>query len=351
MRKYLLGLVLLFSTLISIGQEKVFLQNGEIGNGLIRERAGECIIITPNHVVSNAFGEISVTNKNKIKTEANFIQSYPLDLALLRLSDKVTLDCKYWEVSNFFNEALDKVSTGFVEYLDEFGYANVIHVNIIARTATDFIIIPQKSNISFVKGMSGSTFYIEYAGEKIVAGMLMSLEEDSEQAYVLQIDDILRTLSPFFDIQRDVHVDENAPKKIGVLLIKNDIMDSDMSKKLVASINIGALYSASYKFSKNDYIKDNLDDILSGTHDLVIPNSIQIELDQLLLGNITFEREINRKKMHSIHATFNGGVYETSNLNLVRAINSTGKGVGFDETSSENQALKSLLTNLKNQFK
>ena len=351
MRGQLSVCLLLLFPFLTFAQETVFIKSNEIGNGIICERAGECFVITPDHVVSESVSDILVSNANRINSTANLIEAYETDLAILRISKSSNAICENWDISDQFNKAIDNMSTGFIEYLDEFGISNMVHVNITSKDQTSFIIIPQNANIGFRKGMSGSSFYINYQGEKILAGMLMSMEDDSKQAFVYQIDDIMRTLAPFFDIKRQVETSYSGPKRLGVMLLKDHDRYVDMNNQLVANINKGTSYKAYSKFSENDYVAKEFDNIVLGRSDLVIPNKLRKELDQLFLGNVTFDSETNRKNMYVVHARLNASLYLTSNLNLMDSYSFMGKGIGFDEKSAEKQAIKSLLTNIENQFR
>lgn len=343
---------LLFYAFFLFSQETVFIESNEIGNGIICMRAGECVVITPNHVVFDSGGdEILISDKNKVNTTAHLIQAFSSDLAILKISKEKDFVCKDWEISSQFKNALDDVSTGFVEYLDESGISNLVHVNITSKDETSFIIMPQNANIGLQKGMSGSSFYINYKGEKILAGMLMSMEEDSVQAFVLQIDDIMRLSSPFFDVKRQGSTTYNGPKRIGIMLFKDRDRFVEINNQLAANINKGTAYRAYSKFLENDYIENKFDNIVLGQSDLIVPEKLQKELDELLLGDITFEREKNRKNMFIVRARLNASMYLTSNLSLIDSFVFMGKGLGFDEKSAEKQALKSLLTNIENQFK
>jgi hypothetical protein len=351
MKQQILGYFFLCFPLFCFGQETVFVKSNEIGNGIVFERAGECFVITPSHVVSESVGDILIKNKNKVNVIATLDGIYASDLAILRISKSSNSICANWEVSEQFNIAVDNISNGTIEYLDEFGISNMVHVNITSKDKTSFIIIPQNANINFRKGMSGSSFYINYKGEKILAGMLMSMEDDSMHAFVYQIDDILRTLAHFIEVRTKVAVNNNAPKRIGIMLLIDNVKNSNINNQLVNSLNQGRLYRASSEFSKSKNVLEEFNNIVDGRDQILIPNKLKQELDQLFLGTITYAREKNRKNMHIVHANLKGGIYSTTNFNLINAFSLTGKGLGFNELSAEKQALKSLLNNLKNQFK
>ncbi|MDO5969645.1 hypothetical protein Q4Q35_07485 [Flavivirga aquimarina] len=351
MKQQLCAPLLFFFSCFLFAQETVFVKSTEIGNGIICERAGECFVITPAHVVSESVSDILVRSANRINNTANLIDAYEADLAILGITKSSSTTCKSWDISDQFDRAIDNVSSGFVEYLDEFGASNMVHVNITSKDQTSFIIIPQNANIGFRKGMSGSSFYINYQGEKILAGMLMSMEDDSKQAFVYQIDDIMRTLASFFDVKRQVETTYNGPKRLGVMLLKDNNRYVEVNNKLVTNINKGTSYKAYDKFAENDYVEKEFDNIVLGRSDLVIPSKLRKELDQLFLGNVIFETETNRKNMHTVYVRLNASLYLTNNLNVIDSYSFMGKGLGFDEKTAEKQAIKSLLTNMENQFK
>jgi len=332
-------------------QEIVFLEGNEVGNGILQSRLGECFVITPNHVVDNGAGDILVKGMNNVNSKAKYISPYPLDLAILRVNKGHNFNCENWEISEYYESALKNVSNGYVKYLDEYGIENLIHVNIISKDEFGFWIIPQDPNFNFFKGMSGSSFYIDYNNHKILAGMLMRLGENSKEAFVYQMDDILRTLSPFFEVKTKKRTSEKSFKNLGVLITQDSDKNSSLTNDLVSNLNQLKTYKAVSKFTKNDYIEKTIDDILSGDSGIVVPGSIKKALDELLLGNVTLIKKTNGKNMHVIHANFTGGTYDTENFNLIKSISISGKGLGFDESSAEAQAIKSLIANLKNQMK
>ena len=351
MKKQIFILLLSFSSSFVFSQLSVFVKSSEIGNGILCQRGGECFVITPLHVVINSMGEMIIFNEDKIKTTAEIEGEYDSDLAILNTVKNSNLSCKELVVSDYFLKALDNQSSGTVEYLDETGVYNVIHVNITHKDNIGFTIIPQSGNSSFTKGMSGSSFYFNYKGEKILAGMLMSIEEGFVEAFVLQIDDIIRVLSPFFEIRSDNPLDRNGPIKLGIMILNEGLKEQVISNQLVSSFNRNNQYRAYSKFSESEYIADVFEDIILGSNDVVIPSKLRKELDEIFVGNITFTIETNSKNMYIVYANFNGGLYSTQNFNLLNAIVRNGKGLGFDEISAKKIAIKSLLSNLKNQFK
>ena len=351
MKKAVCTSFLLFFTFFVFSQQSVFVKSSEIGNGILCERAGECFVITPLHVVEDTMGEMIVFNESKVKSIAKIEGEYDSDLAILSMVKNPNLSCTQLIISDYYSKSVNNLSSGTVEYLDESGVFNIIHVNITYKDNIGFTIIPQSGNTTFSKGMSGSSFYFNYKGEKVLAGMLMSIEEGFVEAFVLQIDDVMRVLSPFFEIKTGDSPVRNGPKKIGVMLLKDGKKESIITNQLVTGFNQEKTYKAFSKFPESKHIEEVFDDIILGSSDVMIPSKLSQELDEIFIGNITFTMNTNRKNMYNVYADFNGGVYSTKNFNLINSIIVSGKGLDFDESNAKKQAMKSLKNNIKNQFK
>lgn len=198
----ILILLSLFFSASLWSQETVFVKGDENGNGFSRSRYGKCYVITPNHVVASS-GSINIINKKRLKLKGRLIESFEPDLAVLEIEDSEGFNCEEWELNTNTATALDNSSTGFIDYKDEFGTTNYFHVNITSMDDSSISIIPQNSDTFFSKGMSGSSLYVNYKGDKVLMGMLISLENDLKTGYVYQIDDIFRVLEPFFKVEEN----------------------------------------------------------------------------------------------------------------------------------------------------
>lgn len=350
MKKQFLILVLLFSSSIVFPQQPVFVKSNEIGNGILVNRAGECFVITPEHVVFETSSDILIKTKDKVNLSARLLEAYDSDLAILRLKNSKDFSCNSFHVSAFLDKAIENQSTGTVEYLDDNQINHIIHVSITSKDVSSFSIIPQSQNIGFRKGMSGSSFYINFKDKKVLAGMLMSMEEDSKHAYVMQIDDVMRTLSPFFDIKTKT-LKRTGKKNIGVMIFRDNEKDEQMNYSFVNKINESKSYKAYDNFTESLYVNEIFDDITSGRSDLVIPDKLKSEIDELFMGNISFAYKSNRKSMYTVSISFTGGLYSTSNFEIKSEIIIQGKGVAIDKLIAEKLAVNSLISNLKTQFK
>ena len=85
-------------------QETVFIKAVENGNGFTKERAGECFIITPNHVVLENFGDVRIVAKNRLELKGELIESFEPDLAILKLEESTNFNCKPWQKNEDINE-------------------------------------------------------------------------------------------------------------------------------------------------------------------------------------------------------------------------------------------------------
>ena len=326
-------------------QETVFVKAAENGNGFIRERVGECYIITPNHVVLENLGGIKIVAKNRLELKGELLESFEPDLAILKLEKSANFNCKPWQKNENLNEVLEDASMGFLEYRDEFGASNLLHVNITSKDQESIAVIPQDQNQQFVKGMSGASFYVNHKTEKVLLGMLLNIEEDLKTGYIYQIDDIDRTLSPFFDIEGD------KPKKLGILILKDDVIFTEVTNKVTTNLNSNKKYQTSKKLLNTEFLYKEFSSIVGGRFNKEVPKKIKENIDEVLLGEVTLSKSINSKNLYKINARLAANLYSSNDFALIKNVNANGKGLNSDENLAYEQSIKSLLNNLQNQLK
>lgn len=326
-------------------QETVFVKAVENGNGFTRDRAGECYIITPNHVVLENFGDVRVVAKNRLELKGELIESFEPDLAILKLEKLSNFHCKSWQKIEDLNEVLEDASIGFLEYRDEFGASNLLHVNITAKDQESIAVIPQDVNQQFIKGMSGASFYVNHKAEKVLLGMLLNIEEDLKTGYVYQIDDINRMLSPFFDVY------ENKPKNLGILILKDGVNFTEVTNSVTTNLSSSKKYQISKKLPHTEFLYKEFSSILKGRFDKDVPKKIKENVDEVLLGEVTITKSINSKNLYKINARLSANLYSSNDFALIKNTNAKGKGLNSDEKLAYDQSIKSLIRNLENQFK
>lgn len=335
---------LFFVPLRSLGQQTVFVKADENGNGFLREGNGECYVITPNHVVFENMGDIRIIAKNRLELKARLIESFDLDLAILRLHTSQDFECTPFQKTKRVSEVLENASSGFLEYRDEFGSSNLVHVNISFKDQESIAIIPQSTNNQFVKGMSGASFYVHDKGEKVLLGMLMNVAEDLRTGYIYQIDDMDRMLSPFFDAEDD------KVKKMGILILKEGVHFTEASNTLVTNLHGSNKYSASKKLPNSQFLFKEFKSIVEGRFSKFVPQKIEEDLDVLLLGEVTIQKTKNSNNLYRIDARLAANLYSSSDFALIKNVSTNGKGLNSDENLAYDQSIKSLLNNLQKQL-
>lgn len=320
----------------------VFIKAKEKGNGFLKEKSGECFAILPNHVTSNYLGNISILNKQRVKSYGRLIETYEPDLAILRIKKGGKQKCSSWQLVEDFNTILSNSVDGTIEYIDDFGTSNLIPVHIIAIDQQSISIVPKIESQNFQKGMSGSAFYIKNKDKKLFSGMLMSIEDNLKTGHVYQADDILRNVSPFFT--------ERKKKNVGILILKDNISDLKISSSLIAHLNANNKYSALSNFKSKEVIYKEFDNIFYGKNRKSLGSKFKDDLDQILLGKVTLVKDINEKNMFVIRMYLEVNIYSTKDFSLIKSMTISGKGINSNSYIAENQSLKSLLTNLKKQL-
>ncbi len=340
----ILLLILLFLSQIAFPQETVFVKGKEKGNGILIERSGECFVISPHHVVYEFMGDIMISDKNRVESTGKLIEIFEPDLAIIRIVSGGSQNCASLKVTEDFNNILSNSSSGFIEYRDAFGIANLFHVNITSKDQLSFAVKPQKENEELQKGMSGSSFYINFKGEKVLMGMLMSIEEDLKTGYIYQIDDILRSSSPFFDAGKI------AKKNIGVLIQNNNKNFVKVTNGFVEELNKKNFIAYS-NLPNTDFIYNEFNTIFLGKIDKAVPSEIKNTLDELILGKVTFHRSNNQYDMFVVRISLEANLYSTKDFSFVKSLDVNSKGINYDEKLAESQAIESLINNFKKNLK
>lgn len=192
----------IFSTTLVIGQVTVYVESGEFGRGILKPRGAECFAIVPLHVVEDDMNEIKIIGEKNVATKGELIQSAGNDLAILRTNLGGELYCEDWQVDGNFDRLLSNVVEGVLEIRQNDGGSKLMQIFISEKNETNITIEPKRANQFFSKGMSGSAFYAIVNGEKKCLGMLMEVDVENNQGYVLQIDDILSSLESFYNLER-----------------------------------------------------------------------------------------------------------------------------------------------------
>lgn len=183
--------------------------DNEFGQGIFRPRGSECMIITPLHVVDNAF-KIEVTLADKRRYFAEMVESFPGDVSILRIQQPDSPACTRNRLlnDNQLDLLLETEKQGELRTMLADGSIRIIPVNIIGYDKFRHIhATPQDSSLVFTKGESGSPLYI--AGH--FAGMLLSVSNNV--GTILRSDALSQTVSLFFAEKTGEKLQNGAIKK------------------------------------------------------------------------------------------------------------------------------------------
>lgn len=339
MTKPIILLLFLFWSISFNSQESVFLKAREKGNGILVERAGECFIICPFHVVDSFSGNILISDANRVVSQGVFVEAAEPDLAILRLVSGGSQQCNTIDVPTNFNSIINSISDGFIEYRDELGIANMMHVNIIAKDAVGLAVVPKINTDQIVKGMSGSSFYANYNGNKVLVGMLMQVEDDLKTGFIFQIDDTFNILGSFFEIEEN--------KRIGVLIREkvSKNINSQVSNQLAKRLDY--LKYKTVSIPDIQFIDLEFHNIFSGNYSKSVPKTFKGALDEIALGEISFSTSKNQFDMFVVHATLETNIYSARDFSFQTSIVVKGKGVGFTENNAKSKAIEDLIDEIK----
>lgn len=175
---------------------EVWVQGQSIGQGALRARGRECVVVTPHHVIGEAPPVfILVIGPDGLTTRGTVAASYEPDLAVVRLDDSNPFPCGAWR-SGF--DAYDELGGGESAVLrirEEDGSLSLVPVTIRSVQREYVLVRTADPDTPIMQTMSGATLMV--ANRPM--GMLLRLLESGE-GEVYQIDDIQRRTQPFFDL-------------------------------------------------------------------------------------------------------------------------------------------------------
>ncbi|MCL1980760.1 MAG: S1C family serine protease [Proteobacteria bacterium] len=167
----------------------------QTGQGILRQRGEECLVIAPLHVVDDAL-QIEVTLADKRRYPAEMIESFPGDLSVLRIAAADPIPCKAgaYYANIPLGSLLETEKSGELRTMLADGSIRIIPVNIIGYDQFRAILVmPQDGATPLAKGESGSPLYI--AGR--FAGMLLSVINNVGN--VVRSDTLAHTVALFFE--------------------------------------------------------------------------------------------------------------------------------------------------------
>jgi hypothetical protein len=199
--KYLNKLILILSIAVvqySFSQSTVYVKTNQFGRGILKMRGGETYVITPEHLLKEYFGPITVIGEGSERARAELLKTYIGDLAVLRFPEEHNLYCNKWQLDENFSSIIENIFEAFVELREEDGSATKVAVAITGLDVQYIFIRPNDYREKFYQGMSGSSLFVNYQGKKVFLGMLQSIADD-ENGLVIRADELDKILGSFFN--------------------------------------------------------------------------------------------------------------------------------------------------------
>lgn len=192
-----LAFILSINCLYSQNTVYVNVPGGNEGRGILKSREGECFVIVPNHVVKDYdLDKIGIIGEKKVKSFASVEHPYKEDLAILRIESGGTQKCTEWNVEVTYANLIDNNTSGFVEYRESDGSVQKAEVEIIGATSEDIQIQKKDAMSVFMKGWSGSSFFVTNNGVRTYMGMLYEIE--GRKGHVMRADHMFNVMTSFF---------------------------------------------------------------------------------------------------------------------------------------------------------
>lgn len=180
---------------------QTFVEAGEIGQGFLVKRLDACYLITPEHVVNDAFfASVTAGNAERSRGDATAIQTLGYDLAILGVTGNAQRACgvdyaSFVSATSDVLKSLKSATQLSVSTISADGARVLTPANIASVDLLRLYIQPSDANTPLMQGMSGS---LVFAGNTPV-GMLQSVDASTSQGAVLRIDRLLETINPFFN--------------------------------------------------------------------------------------------------------------------------------------------------------
>ena len=190
-------LITISTFILSQNTVYVNVPGGNEGRGLLKSRGEECFVITPKHVIGDYdLAKVGIIGDKKVKSFASIEHQYKEDLAILRVEGGGTQKCTEWSVEDKFETIIDNNASGFVEYRDSDGSVQKADVEVIGVNSEEIQIQRKDAMSVFVKGWSGSSFFVNSNGQRTYLGMLYQIE--GRKGYVMRADHMFNVMTSFF---------------------------------------------------------------------------------------------------------------------------------------------------------
>lgn len=191
-----ISFIMLSLPVLSADITQVHVDSGEVGQGFLVKRLNNCYLVSPEHVIGDAFfSSIKTGSKRRLLGEAEKIQTFGYDLSLSSVSGAASTKC-ITSINSFnaIDSLLNQTTAVSVSSVNADGSKSLTPANLIEVGIVYLSIQPKNSEMPFYKGLSGS---LVYSGDKPL-GLLQSVDAETGEGKVLRIDRLAETIRPFF---------------------------------------------------------------------------------------------------------------------------------------------------------
>jgi uncharacterized protein YjbI with pentapeptide repeats len=194
-RASVLGLLLGCLLLPQAAASQVFVRATaeHVGQGVLRGRGKDCLVLTPAHVIAAGTPSgVAIVGTQGVEAVAEVLRKLDGDLALLALKPGSGLVCEEWLPLVAYGASIESQTKGHLSSRDDRGGRQLMPVTIRHVDQDTIIVRPATAGDQILQGMSGASLIVNGA----FAGMLLTVEADEGQ--VLRLDQIMRLTEPFF---------------------------------------------------------------------------------------------------------------------------------------------------------
>lgn len=248
---------------------QAFLTAGENGQAVLMSRLDECYAITPAHVIGGSFFATLVGGRSdRPRGEADLLQNFGYDLAVLRVTGAITNECQFDLGGSFsLDQVLSTVGDGQIVSVNSDGSLSRRNVRVSDVGLLYLRVSPVGPANQLFKGLSGSLLALDDAP----AGILMSVDPQTAEGRVLRFDRAVETVRPFFGMKTTSQGAESVSPE-------SEVANEGNLAEIVERWSSPAV-SAEYRVS------NLVDDVDAGTVWLAEPAGFPIEVVVALKGD------------------------------------------------------------------
>jgi uncharacterized protein YjbI with pentapeptide repeats len=172
--------------------QAVFVDGKQNGNGVLRPRGTDCVVLTPAHVSGTEPLPVTIIGNEATRGQAELVRQFPQDIAILRVTDKGLLECPAWPSANI-EATLQNATAGHLEIREADGSRTLMAVQFRVVDSETVTIRPTATGDQLQRTMSGASLLVN--GVRV--GMLLKIDEGRE-GVVYQYDDVMRLAQAYF---------------------------------------------------------------------------------------------------------------------------------------------------------